>query len=57
MLTAVGSTVGGDQDDQAIIPATTYANVVSPSSGTNVSTIYLQATGAGLPVRRLPGGE
>ena len=44
-LTAVGSTVGGDQDDQAIIPATTYANVVSPSSGTNVSTIYLQATG------------
>ncbi len=45
VLAAVGSTVGGDQDDQAIVPATTYATVVSPSSGTSVSTIYLEATG------------
>ena len=45
VLDAVGSTVGGDQDDQAVVPATTYATLVSPSSGTNVSTIYLEATG------------
>ncbi|MEP6856363.1 MAG: ABC transporter permease [Pedococcus sp.] len=44
-LAAVGSTVGGDQDDQAIVPATTYANLISPTSGTSVSTIYLQARG------------
>ena len=44
VLDAVGSTVGGDQDDQAIVPATTYATLVSPSSGTSVSTIYLEAT-------------
>ncbi len=44
VLDAVGSTVGGDQDDLAIVPATTYATLVSPSSGTSVSTIYLEAT-------------
>ncbi len=44
VLDTVGSTVGGDQDDQAIVPATTYATLVSPSSGTTVSTIYLEAT-------------
>ena len=44
VLDTVGSTVGGDQDDQAIVPATTYATLVSPSSGTSVSTIYLEAT-------------
>lgn len=43
VLTAVGSTVGSDQDDQAVVPATTYAAAVSPSSGTSVSTIYLEA--------------
>ncbi len=46
VLDTVGSTVGGDQDDQAIVPATTYATLVSPSSGTSVSTIYLEATGS-----------
>jgi putative ABC transport system permease protein len=45
VLDTVGSTVGGDQDDQAVVPATTYATLVSPSSGTSVSTIYLEATG------------
>jgi putative ABC transport system permease protein len=44
VLDTVGSTVGGDQDDQAVVPATTYATLVSPSSGTSVSTIYLEAT-------------
>ena len=44
VLDTVGSTVGGDQDDLAVVPATTYATVVSPSSGTHVSTIYLEAT-------------
>ena len=44
VLDTVGSTVGGDQDDQAIVPATTYATLVSPTSGTSVSTIYLEAT-------------
>jgi putative ABC transport system permease protein len=44
VLDTVGSTVGGDQDDQAIVPATTHATLVSPSSGTSVSTIYLEAT-------------
>ncbi len=47
VLDTVGSTVGGDQDDQAIVPATTYATSVSPSTGTSVSTIYLEATGSG----------
>ncbi|MEO7070341.1 MAG: ABC transporter permease [Nostocoides sp.] len=45
VLATVGSTVGGDQDDQAVVPATTYANVVSPTAGTSVSSIYLEATG------------
>lgn len=44
VLASVGSTVGGDQDDQAVVPATTYATLVSPSNGTSVSTIYLEAT-------------
>ena len=43
VLASVGSTVGGDQDDLAVVPATTYATAVSPSSGTSVSTIYLEA--------------
>jgi putative ABC transport system permease protein len=45
VLATVGSTVGGDQDDEAVVPATTYANVVSPTAGTSVSSIYLEATG------------
>ncbi len=45
VLATVGSTVGGDQDDQAVVPATTYADVVSPGAGTSVSSIYLEAAG------------
>jgi len=45
VLATVGSTVGGDQDDQAVVPATTYANVVSPTAGTSVASIYLEAAG------------
>ncbi|CCH79516.1 conserved membrane hypothetical protein [Nostocoides japonicum T1-X7] len=43
VLAELGSTVGEDQDDQAVIPATTYATLISPSSGTSVSTIYVEA--------------
>ncbi len=43
VLAAAGSSVGGDQDDQAVLPLSTYAAAVSPSTGTTVSTIYLQA--------------
>ena len=43
VLATVGSTVGGDQDDLAIVPMTTYAASISPSSGTSVSSIYLEA--------------
>jgi putative ABC transport system permease protein len=41
-LNTAGSTVGGDQDDQVVIPATTFANDFS-SGGTSVSSIYLEA--------------
>ncbi len=44
VLNTAGSTIGGDQDDQVVVPATTYANSFS-SRGTAVSTIYLEATG------------
>ena len=44
-LASAGSTTAGNQDDMAIVPATTYATAVSPSTGTSVSTIYLEATG------------
>jgi putative ABC transport system permease protein len=43
-LNTAGSTVGGDQDDQVVIPATTFADDFS-SGGTSVSSIYLQAAG------------
>ncbi len=43
VLAAAGSSVGGDQDDQAVLPLSTYAAAVSPSTGTTASTIYLQA--------------
>ncbi len=43
VLAAAGSSVGGDQDDQVVLPLSTYAAAVSPSTGTTVSTIYLQA--------------
>ncbi|GAB3072343.1 ABC transporter permease [Intrasporangium mesophilum] len=44
VLNTAGSTIGGDQDDQVVVPATTYANSFS-SGGTAVSTIYLEAAG------------
>ncbi|HET7800692.1 MAG TPA: ABC transporter permease [Humibacillus xanthopallidus] len=41
-LNPAGSTVGGDQDDQVVIPATTFA--ADLSSGTaSISSIYLEA--------------
>ena len=43
VLAPVGSTVGGDQDDLAAVPLTTYSTVVSPTAGTSVSSIYLEA--------------
>lgn len=41
VLGTAGSTVGGDQDDQVVMPLATYASAFS--SGTGVSSIYLQA--------------
>ncbi|EWT03148.1 macrolide ABC transporter permease [Intrasporangium oryzae NRRL B-24470] len=41
-LNTAGSTVGGDQDDQVVIPATTFADDFS-AGGTSVSSIYLEA--------------
>jgi putative ABC transport system permease protein len=42
-LNTAGSTVGGDQDDQLVIPATTWATAFSSSGGSGVSTIYVEA--------------
>jgi putative ABC transport system permease protein len=44
VLNTAGSTIGGDQDDQVVMPATTYSNAFS-SGSTGVSTIYLEASG------------
>jgi putative ABC transport system permease protein len=44
-LATAGSTVGGDQDDQLVIPSTTWAAAFS-GTGATVSTIYLQARSA-----------
>ena len=44
VLNTAGSTIGGDQDDQVVMPSTTYANAFS-SGGTGASTIYLEASG------------
>ncbi|WP_262500239.1 ABC transporter permease [Phycicoccus endophyticus] len=43
VLASVGSTVGGDEDDQAVVPSTTFATSVSPDTGTSIGTIYLEA--------------
>lgn len=43
MLNTAGSTIGGDQDDQLVVPATTWAAAFSSSGGAAVSSIYLQA--------------
>jgi putative ABC transport system permease protein len=42
-LNTAGSTVGGDQDDQLIVPSTTWATAFSSSGASTVSTIYLEA--------------
>ena len=42
-LNTAGSTIGGDQDDQLVIPSTTWATAFSTTGGSSVSTIYLQA--------------
>ena len=47
-----------DEDDQAVVPQTTYASRVSTSSTPgSVSTIYLEATLAEHAVRGVPGGR
>ncbi|MDL9978874.1 ABC transporter permease [Microbacterium sp. ASV49] len=42
-LNTAGSTIGGDQDDELVIPATTYAAAFSTSGGATVSSIYVEA--------------
>lgn len=46
LLNTAGSTIGGDQDDQLIIPATTFANDFGSGTGQSVSTIYVEAKSA-----------
>ena len=46
-LNTAGSTIGGDQDDQLVIPSTTWATAFSSTGGATVSTIYLEAKSAG----------
>jgi putative ABC transport system permease protein len=43
MLNTAGSTIGGDQDDQLVVPATTWAAAFSSSGGSSVSSIYVEA--------------
>jgi putative ABC transport system permease protein len=43
-LNTAGSTVGGDQDDQIVVPATTWAAASGSTAG--VSTIYVEARSA-----------
>jgi putative ABC transport system permease protein len=43
MLNTAGSTIGGDQDDQLVVPATTWAAAFSSSGGATVSSIYVEA--------------
>ncbi|MBP6523822.1 MAG: ABC transporter permease [Dermatophilaceae bacterium] len=42
LLNTEGSTIGGDQDDQLVVPATTFANDFGNGSGASVSTIYIE---------------
>ncbi len=45
VLNTVGSSTTSDEDDQAVVPSTTYASRLSTSASTrSVSTIYLEAT-------------
>ena len=57
VLDTVGSTVGGDQDDQAIVPATTYATLVSPVERHQRLDDLPGGDQPRHPVRRLPGGD
>jgi putative ABC transport system permease protein len=43
-LNTAGSTVGGDQDDQIVVPATTWA--AASGSAASISTIYVEARSA-----------
>ncbi|HWT33758.1 MAG TPA: ABC transporter permease [Microbacterium sp.] len=43
-LNTAGSTIGGDQDDQIVVPATTWA--AASGSAASISTIYLEARSA-----------
>jgi putative ABC transport system permease protein len=42
-LNTAGSTVGGDQDDQLVVPSTTWASIFSSSGGSTISSIYVEA--------------
>jgi putative ABC transport system permease protein len=45
VLDAVGSSTSTDEDDQAVVPQTTYATRISTSSNrSSISTLYLEAT-------------
>ena len=56
--TPSGSTVGGDQDDQAIVPRDDLRHASSRRrAAPSVSTIYLRGDRPGHAVRRLPGGD
>ena len=56
VLDTVGSTVGGDQDDQAIVPATTYATLVSAVQRHERLDDLPGGDRLGHPVGRVPGG-
>jgi putative ABC transport system permease protein len=45
VLTPIGATAGANEDDQAVIPATTFATRIAASAArSSVSSIYLEAT-------------
>ncbi len=46
LLNTEGSTIGGDQDDQLVIPMTTFADDFGSGTGATVSTIYVEARSA-----------
>ncbi|MCW2527452.1 MAG: FtsX-like permease family protein [Pseudonocardiales bacterium] len=48
VMTSIGSSTTTDEDDQAIVPQTTYANRLSTSTNkSSISTLYIQANSAG----------
>ena len=44
VLDAVGASTTSDEDDQAVVPQTTFASRLSTSTTGGISTLYLQAT-------------